>query len=44
LDASTGAVLWTATTGSFVFSSPAIADGIVYVGSGDDKLWAFGLP
>ncbi|MBV8951698.1 MAG: PQQ-binding-like beta-propeller repeat protein [Actinobacteria bacterium] len=34
--------LWTATTGGgIVFSSPAIENGIVYIGSGDDKLYAF---
>ena len=29
------------TTGGLVNSSPAIANGIVYIGSGDDKLYAF---
>jgi len=32
---------WTATTGSVVRSSPAVANGVVYVGSGDGKLYAF---
>ena len=32
---------WTATTGSFIFfSSPAVANGTVYVGSGDDNVHA----
>jgi outer membrane protein assembly factor BamB len=33
LDASTGAKLWSYTTGFFVESSPAVANGVVYVGS-----------
>jgi outer membrane protein assembly factor BamB len=33
-------VAWTATTGSVVSSSPAVANGIVYVGSLDGKLYA----
>ena len=37
---STGARLWTYTTGYWVFSSPAVANGVVYVGSGDDNVYA----
>jgi outer membrane protein assembly factor BamB len=33
--------LWTAATGNSVESSPAIAGGIAYIGSDDDKLYAF---
>jgi outer membrane protein assembly factor BamB len=33
--------LWTATTGGIVDSSPAVAGGVVYVGSADGKLYAF---
>jgi outer membrane protein assembly factor BamB len=33
--------LWTATTGGFVFSSPVVVNGVVYVGSDDHKLYAF---
>jgi outer membrane protein assembly factor BamB len=33
--------LWTAPAGDFVQSSPAIANGFVYLGSGDDLLYAF---
>jgi outer membrane protein assembly factor BamB len=33
--------LWTAATGGAVRSSPAVAGGIVYVGSDDGKLYAF---
>ena len=36
--------LWTGSTASGVDSSPAIANGMVYVGSQDGKLYAFGLP
>jgi outer membrane protein assembly factor BamB len=32
---------WTAETGGFVYSSPAVANGVVYVGSSDKKLSAF---
>ena len=30
--------------GSTIDSSPAVADGVVYVGSYDGNLYAFGLP
>jgi outer membrane protein assembly factor BamB len=33
--------LWTAPAGDFVVSSPAVANGVVYIGSGDDFLYAF---
>ena len=33
LNASTGALLWKYTTGEQVYSSPAVANGVVYVGS-----------
>ncbi len=38
-----GAVLqtWSATTGDAIFSSPAVAGGVVYVGSNDGTLYAF---
>jgi outer membrane protein assembly factor BamB len=32
---------WTATTGGAISSSPAVANGVVYVGSKDGKLYAF---
>ncbi|HEY8697321.1 MAG TPA: PQQ-binding-like beta-propeller repeat protein [Rhizomicrobium sp.] len=42
VNATTGATLWTATTGGSIgLSSPAAAKGIVYVGSDDAKLYAF---
>jgi outer membrane protein assembly factor BamB len=31
---------WTATTGGPVESSPAVVNGVVYMGSGDDKVYA----
>lgn len=34
---------WTASTGAYIFSSPAVANGVVYVGSYDHKLYAFHL-
>jgi outer membrane protein assembly factor BamB len=33
-------VRWTYPTGSWVESRPAVADGTVYIGSGDDKVYA----
>jgi outer membrane protein assembly factor BamB len=33
--------LWTAATGDAVMSSPAVANGVVYVGSTDNDLYAF---
>ena len=34
---------WSYTTGGPVGSSPAVANGVVYVGSADNKVYAFGL-
>ena len=34
-------IAWTATTGNYVYSSPAVEYGLVYVGSEDGKLYAF---
>jgi len=34
--------LWKYATGSIVESSPAVVGGVVYVGSEDDKVYAFG--
>ena len=45
LDAGTGALKWSYTAGaSGVDSSPAVADGVVYVASSDYKMYAFSLP
>ncbi len=43
LNARTGAKLWSYGTGGQVYSSPAVANGMVYVGSQDGKAYAFGL-
>ncbi len=43
LNASTGAKLWSYTTGDTVYSSPAVANGVVYVGSFDNNVYAFAL-
>jgi outer membrane protein assembly factor BamB len=40
LNASSGELLWTYATGSWVGSSPAVANGVVYVGSNDDNMYA----
>ena len=42
LNASTGAKIWSYTTGGEVESSPAVAYGNVYVGAYDNKVYAFG--
>jgi len=34
---------WSYTTGGLVLSSPAVANGVVYVGSYDNNVYAFGL-
>ncbi len=33
--------MWTALTGDQIWSSPTVANGVIYVGSQDDKLYAF---
>ncbi|MEI7434740.1 MAG: PQQ-binding-like beta-propeller repeat protein [Methanomicrobiales archaeon] len=35
-----GSMDWTFTTGDRVYSSPAVVDGVVYVGSDDNKVYA----
>jgi outer membrane protein assembly factor BamB len=40
LNARTGAKLWSYTSGSYVDSSPAVANGVVYVGSQDGNVYA----
>ena len=42
LNATTGNVVWSYTTGSYVNSSPAVANGVVYVSSEDYRVYAFG--
>jgi outer membrane protein assembly factor BamB len=36
-------VAWRAATGNYVYSSPAVANGVVYVGSEDGKLYAYAV-
>jgi outer membrane protein assembly factor BamB/uncharacterized membrane protein YoaK (UPF0700 family) len=36
-------VAWSATTGDSIYSSPAVANGVVYVGSHDGKLYAYAV-
>ena len=40
LKASTGALLWSYATGNGVYSSPAVANGVVYIGSDDGNVYA----
>ena len=42
LDASTGNLLWRYETGDDVSSSPVVADGVVYVRSNDNYVYAIG--
>lgn len=42
LNATTGSIIWSFSTGGAVDSSPAIASGVVYVGSDDGNVYAFG--
>jgi outer membrane protein assembly factor BamB len=35
--------LWTTATGNVVFSSPTVADGMVFAGSEDDNIYAYAL-
>lgn len=42
LNATTGATVWTYGTGNSVESSPAVANGVVYVGSDDNSVYVFG--
>jgi outer membrane protein assembly factor BamB len=39
--AATGAELWSTPTGSSIDSSPAVANGVIYVGSWDGNVYAF---
>jgi outer membrane protein assembly factor BamB len=40
LDAKTGIRLWSYPTGYIIFSSPAVANGVLYIGSHDHKVYA----
>jgi outer membrane protein assembly factor BamB len=41
LDARTGKIVWSAPVASGITSSPAVANGVVYVGTDDGTLYAF---
>jgi outer membrane protein assembly factor BamB len=38
------APLWSAATGSAISGGPAVSDGVVYVGTADGRLVAYGFP
>jgi outer membrane protein assembly factor BamB len=40
LNANTGSKLWSYATRNRVYSAPAVANGVVYVGSNDKNLYA----
>jgi outer membrane protein assembly factor BamB len=42
LNAQTGDLIWKYQTVGFLYSSPAIANGVLYVGSYDHKVYAIG--
>jgi outer membrane protein assembly factor BamB len=42
LDATTGDLIWSYQTGGAVYSSPAIVNGVLYIGSMDRNVYAFG--
>ncbi len=44
LDARTGTRLYSYTTGKEIYAAPSVAHGLVFEGSGDGNLYAFGLP
>jgi outer membrane protein assembly factor BamB len=35
------ALLWSAATGNAIYSAPVVANGVVYIGSADDNLYAY---
>ena len=43
LDAATGARLFSYTTGGVIYSAPSVANGQIFVGSTDGKVYALGL-
>ena len=44
LSAVTGAKVWSYSTNDEVRTTPALADGILFVGSDDGSMYAFGVP
>jgi outer membrane protein assembly factor BamB len=43
LDASTGGLLWSSQEPDAIYSSPIVVNGLLYVGSDDGSVSAFGL-
>jgi outer membrane protein assembly factor BamB len=39
-----GGSVWTYDIGQSLFSSPAVADGLILIGCNDGRLYAFGAP
>jgi outer membrane protein assembly factor BamB len=44
LDASTGNRLYSYTTGAVLYGPPSVANGTIFFGSGDNNVYALGLP
>ena len=44
LSAVTGAKVWSYSTNDEVKTTPALADGVLFVGSDDGNMYAFGVP
>jgi hypothetical protein len=44
LDAMSGEEIWSYKTGGAVYSSPAVVDGVLYIGAMDSNVYAFGSP
>jgi outer membrane protein assembly factor BamB len=44
IDAITGLEKWRFKTGGEMYSSPAVSNGVIYVGSNDRFLYAVGMP
>jgi len=42
INAINGVKIWNYTTGSFIFSSPAVVNGVLYIGSLDNNVYALG--
>jgi glucose dehydrogenase len=42
LDSSTGGLVWTFQTKDLLYSSPVVVNGVVYIGSNDNHVYAIG--
>jgi cell division septation protein DedD len=42
LNAFNGSIIWSYRTGGFIFSSPAVVNGVLYIGSYDGYIYALG--